>query len=58
MCLVKSNENHLRRGIERRGWFENKILTSGMFDIKFEIQDQQVYNIYNFINIIGRLHST
>ncbi|CDW71356.1 tubulin-tyrosine ligase family protein [Stylonychia lemnae] len=41
VCLVKTNENHLRRGMERRGWFENRILTSCMFDIKFEVQDQQ-----------------
>lgn len=37
--MIKSNENHLRREAERRGWMENKIPTSNMYDIKFEIQD-------------------
>ncbi len=39
VCMIKSNEGHIRRGAERRGWFENKVPNSVMYDIKFELQD-------------------
>ena len=38
--LLKTGENHIRRGAEKRGWLENKVYTSIIYDVKFETQDQ------------------
>jgi len=39
VCILRNCEGYLRRGIERRGWHENKLLTSNLFDVKFDTQD-------------------
>jgi hypothetical protein len=44
ICLIRTNEPHLRRAVERRSqyWIENKNKFSGsgtVFDVKFEFQD-------------------
>ena len=43
ICLIGTNEPHLRRAIERRSdhWVEFKGKMQGIFDIRFEFQDQQ-----------------
>eukprot|EP00347_Sterkiella_histriomuscorum_P023613 403333992 len=41
VVMIKSNENHIKREVQRRGWMDNLITSSNMYDIKFEIQDQQ-----------------
>ncbi len=33
----KTTENHIRRGAEKRGWVENKIHSSIIYDVKFEV---------------------
>ena len=45
ICLIRTNEPHLRRAVERRSefWVENKSKFLGggaIFDVKFEFQDQ------------------
>jgi hypothetical protein len=45
ICLIKTNEPHLKRAVERRSqfWYDNKSRYPGsgaVFDIKFEFQDQ------------------
>jgi hypothetical protein len=44
ICLIKTNEPHLKRAVERRSqyWYDNKSRYPGsgaVFDIKFEFQD-------------------
>lgn len=44
ICLIGTNEPHLRRAVERRSefWIENKsklLGGGGIFDVKFEFQD-------------------
>ena len=43
ICLIKTNEPHLRRAVERRSqyWAENRTKRSNtdIYDIKFEFQD-------------------
>lgn len=44
ICLIKTNEPHLRRAVEKRSkyWTENKGKgVSTIYDIKFEFQDKE-----------------
>lgn len=45
VCLINTQEPHLKRAVERRGdfWAELKTrhLGTSLFDVKFEFQDQQ-----------------
>ena len=45
ICLIKTNEPHIRRAVERRSqyWFDSRVKYHGsgsVYDIKFEFQDQ------------------
>jgi hypothetical protein len=45
ICLIKTNEPHIRRAVERRShhWYDSRIRYQGsgcVYDIKFEFQDQ------------------
>lgn len=42
MCLVGTNEPHLKRAIERRSqyWAQSNRSGAGVYDIRFELQDQ------------------
>lgn len=42
ICLIKTNEPHLKRAVERRSkyWMQNNRNQSTIYDVKFEFQDQ------------------
>jgi len=42
ICLIKTNEPHLKRAVERRSqfWTQNNKNSSAVYDVKFEFQDQ------------------
>jgi hypothetical protein len=45
LCLIKTNEPHLKRAVEKRSehWAEHKNKGQTVcFDVKFEFQDQQI----------------
>ena len=42
MYINRTGDAYLRRAADARGWVENKLPTSGIYDVKFEISDNNV----------------